>query len=131
VDEGHWSQLFNKKEYRTGETLNIRVPENWREGVKFDDSKPRYDLIPPDALDALARLYLIGAQKYEDRNWEKGMRWGRVFAALMRHAWTWWRGREYDAETKCHHLISVAWCALTLYCYTSRKIGQDDRNKLA
>ena len=62
-------------------------------------SKPqRYDLIPPEALDALATVYGIGCQKYSDRNWERGYAYGLSFAAMMRHAGAWWRGEEIDKE---------------------------------
>lgn len=97
------------------------------EGVKFDDEKPRYDLIPPEALNSLAALYGVGMKKYGARNWEKGMRWGRVFAAMMRHAWAFWRGEDYDQETGIHHMICVAWNAMALFTYSRRGIGEDDR----
>uniref|UniRef100_UPI001E4FF338 dATP/dGTP diphosphohydrolase domain-containing protein n=1 Tax=Acetomicrobium sp. S15 = DSM 107314 TaxID=2529858 RepID=UPI001E4FF338 len=38
----------------------------------------RYDLIPSDALRELAKVYTVGAEKYGERNWEKGMSWGRA-----------------------------------------------------
>lgn len=94
---------------------------------KDDTGKLRYDLIPPDALRELARVYTIGANKYEARNWEKGMSWGRVFGALMRHAWAFWRGERFDPVDSQHHLSSVAWCALALLSYDLRGIGEDDR----
>lgn len=94
---------------------------------KYDEGKARYDLIPPAAIEDLARLYASGAAKYGDRNWEKGTSWGRYFAALMRHGWAWWRGEECDPEDGQHHLISVAWCAIALYEYQRRGVGQDDR----
>lgn len=97
------------------------------EGTKFDVGKPRYDLIPSEPLEALANLYGIGAKKYAERNWEKGMTWGRVFRALCSHTWKWWRGETYDKEDGQHHLIAVAWCAFALYTYEMRKIGTDDR----
>jgi len=98
-------------------------------GVKHDEGKARFDLIPPEPLWELARLYTKGAEKYGDRNWEKGMRWGKVFAAMMRHAWKWWQGEEYDPEDGQHHLVSVAWCAFALYTYYVRGVGEDDRVK--
>lgn len=96
-------------------------------GRKYDSDKTRYELIPPEALEALARLYTDGAFKYEPRNWEKGMSWSRVFGALMRHAWAWFRGEDYDTETKAHHMIAVAWNAFTLYIYQIRNVGESDR----
>lgn len=96
-------------------------------GVKFDDGKLRWDLLPPEAMDEVVRVYTIGAKKYADRNWEKGLTWGRVFSAMMRHAWAWWRGETHDPKDGQHHLSSVVWCALALMTYEIRKVGADDR----
>lgn len=101
-----------------------------KEGGRKDDlDKLRYDLIPPYALEELARVYTIGAKKYGDRNWEKGMRWGRIFRALLSHAWKWFRGEKHDQEDGQHHLSSVAWCAFSLMEYERRGLGEDDRPK--
>jgi hypothetical protein len=99
------------------------------EGVKFDDDKPRYDLIPPEALEGLAKVLTFGAKKYAPRNWEKGMTWGRVFAALMRHLWAWWRGEDKDAETGLSHLDHAACCIAFLQTYEVRHSGTDDRGQ--
>jgi hypothetical protein len=101
-------------------------------GLRFDTNKPRYDLIPPEFMHALAEHFLHGTKKYSDRNWEKGMSWGTCFRAMMSHAWKWFGGETYDVdpkmhEYKAHHLIAVAWNALALYTYEVRKIGLDDR----
>lgn len=96
-------------------------------GRKDDSGKARYDLIPARPLQELAELYAIGAKKYDDRNWEQGLSWGRVFSALMRHAWAWWRGETHDPEDGQHHLASVAWCAFALLEYDLRGTGDDDR----
>lgn len=97
------------------------------EGVKFDAGKARFDLMPPEALEAVANVFSLGAVKYSARNWERGMSWGRVFAAMMRHAWAWWRGEENDPQDGQHHLDSVIWCAMVLRTYVARRVGIDDR----
>lgn len=99
------------------------------EAVKDDDDKPRYDLLPPNALSELVAVYTMGAKKYAPRNWEKGLRWGRVFAALMRHAWAWWSGESRDHESGLNHMAHVAWCALALaeYNMSPKNVGEDDR----
>jgi hypothetical protein len=99
----------------------------FKEGMKFDSEKERFDLIPPIPLMELANLYSRGAVKYGDRNWEEGIKWGRIFAAMMRHAWKWWAGEERDQEDGQHHLASVAWCALTLLEYNRTHPECDDR----
>lgn len=86
-------------------------------GRKDDTGKLRFDLFPVKALEAVASVYTMGAAKYADRNWETGIKYGRVFAALMRHAWKWWRGETYDEVDGQHHLSSVVWCGLALLHY--------------
>ena len=34
------------------------------EGIKFDQNKTRYDLLAPDALEAIAQVFTYGAVKY-------------------------------------------------------------------
>lgn len=99
-------------------------------GRKDDADKPRHDLIPPELNDAVARVLTFGAGKYGDRNWEAGMRWGRPFAALMRHMWAWWRGEKADVETGMSHLWHAACCLTFLIAYEARQIGEDDRHKV-
>lgn len=96
-------------------------------GVKHDSGKARFDLLPPGPLFEVAKVYTMGAAKYADRNWELGLSWGRVFAAMMRHAWNWWRGEKHDPEDGQHHLASVVWCALALMEYERTHPELDDR----
>lgn len=97
------------------------------EAQKFDIGKERYDLIPAEPLSELAKVYTFGAKKYGDRNWEKGLTWGRVFAAIMRHLWKFWRGEKFDEESGLHHLAHAAWGCLALLEYTKTKDYLDDR----
>lgn len=99
------------------------------EGLRYNDGKPRFDLLPPEAMTALAAHYALGAKKYADRNWEKGMAWGKCFASMQRHAWAWAEGEDHDPETGSPHMIAVAWNAIALFIYALRGIGTDDRTK--
>ena len=94
---------------------------------RFDANKPRYELLPPDALEELVWVYTKGALKYEDHNWTKGMSWSRCFGSLMRHSWAFWKGETTDPETGCAHMAMAAWNCLTLCAYSLRKVGTDDR----
>lgn len=97
------------------------------EGRKDDADKVRMELLPPEFLTATATVLTFGAKKYNDRNWENGMKWSRVFGALMRHMWDWWRGTKYDAETGYSHLWHAACCLAFLIAYEQRETGEDDR----
>ena len=112
----------------------------------------RYDLLPWDAIALLAEHYGRGTFKYDDRNWEKGYKWGLSFAALQRHLTAHWNGDVYDLdpylygvdesgqplysedeiaafpdEDKVLHATAVAWHALCLLTFFIRGIGEDDR----
>ena len=97
------------------------------EGRKDDTGKVRMELLPPELLEATAVVLTFGAKKYEDRNWEKGMKWSRVFGALMRHLWSWWKGEKCDVETGYSHLWHASCCIAFLIAYEQRQTGEDDR----
>lgn len=103
-----------------------RDPET---GAMKGGKMARYDLIPPEALHALAEVYGRGAQKYAERNWEAGYPWGWSFAACMRHLWAFWRGEDIDPESGQLHLAHAAWHCFTMLTFLIRKAGTDDRHK--
>ncbi len=116
---------------KSGTPFDLMCPGQQKEepAKNFDAGKLRYDLIPPDALRELARVYTVGAQKYGERNWEKGMSWSRAFGSKMRHSWDWFMGVEADPEDGLHPLAHGAFRDLQLLSYSLRKIGIDDRPK--
>lgn len=97
------------------------------EGKKFDSEKLPLHLLPFDALEEIARILQFGAAKYSERNWEAGMDWHRLFAALMRHMWDWWQCRGTDPETGRSHLAHAGCCILFLIAYELRGVGKDTR----
>lgn len=91
-------------------------------------SKPeRFDLIPVDPLEEEARVYGFGATKYTDDNWRKGYKWSLSFAAMLRHAYAFWRGETYDKESGLHHLAHVKWHCNTLMWFTKHYPQGDNR----
>lgn len=82
-------------------------------GVK-GQKEARYDLIPGEALEMLARNYGRGAKKYDERNWERGYDWSLSFAALNRHLWQFWNGEDMDEEIGLHHMSCVLFHAMAL-----------------
>lgn len=113
-----------------GQPLETETTPN--PGRKDDQGKCRLDLIPPAALVALGEVYTHGAQKYDDNNWMKGLHFSRVIGALERHLARFKMGEDTDQESRCLHMASVAWCAMTLMHFTlySGQYSQfDDRMK--
>lgn len=96
------------------------------EGKKYDGDKLRYDLISPGAIEDMAKVLTHGSKKYGDRNWEKGMKWGRVYAAIFRHLFAWVMGEKLDPDSGLTHL-SHAFCnVMFLMEFERRNIGEDD-----
>ncbi len=105
--------------------------------MKKDEGKVRMELIPPEFMFALAAVLTKGAEKYEDRLWEQGMSWSRVFGSFMRHMWAWFGGKlptshnwllgDLDPEWEFSHLWHAACCLVFLVAYDYRRIGEDDR----
>jgi hypothetical protein len=99
-------------------------------GVKKDAGKLRWSLLPWDAVEEVVKVLMFGAEKYADRNWEKGMDYGRLFDASLRHKVDWWqKGATVAEDSKIHHLAHDACDILFLLAYELRKQGNDDRPK--
>lgn len=78
------------------------------------DDKNRWELIPLDCLDDIARVYTEGAKKYDDNTWkqlENG--YERYKGALLRHLCA-AETETFDEDTGCRHLAQVAWNAIAL-----------------
>lgn len=97
------------------------------EGKKFDTDKLRVELLPIEPLEKIAEILTFGAKKYGERNWEKGMKWSRLFGAGTRHFWAWFKGEDYDKESGLLHLAHLGCCVLFLLEYFIKKTGTDDR----
>ena len=78
-----------------GENLAIREPA---------DGKGRFDLVTPFGLMRLAKWYELGAKKYADRNWEKGMPFSRYLDSAMRHITKFTMGMNDE-----DHLAAAVW----------------------
>lgn len=109
--------------------------------IKHDTGKPMMELISPEMMFQLSSLltWACSAKEegYEPRNWEKGMSYGRVFGACMRHLWAWWGGHlptsqsylfgDVDSESGFSHLTHALACIMFLVTYEQREVGTDDR----
>ena len=121
---------FVRSEEEIAEEVQLRnaKQEGLDMGIKFDKNKLRYELLPWGATtDEIVRVYTVGARKYNDRNWERGMQYSRFLGATFRHIAAWVSGETVDSETKCHHLASAIFSLIALLHYELHGIGDDDR----
>lgn len=100
-------------------------------GIKYDQDKPRTDLLSPIAMLALSRLLAIGAKKYAARNWEKGMAWSRPVGAILRHTFKYMMGERLDPETGESHMTAVMCEAMFLVEYETTHPELNDLPKTA
>lgn len=77
-----------------------------------------YDLIPYQELsEAYARVAEYGAIKYAPWNWSKGLARVQLLGSLLRHAFAYMRGEEFDSGPKgsgLRHTDHILWNAVAL-----------------
>lgn len=87
----------------------------------------RYELIPWEAMDEVARVYAFGATKYDDDNWRKGYSWRLSIGALIRHVKDFVIGRDKDEESGLHPLAHAVFHCLALITWATEHPEKDDR----
>lgn len=100
------------------------------EGTKYDGAKIRMDLLPFEALEAVAEVLTHGARKYSDNGWQtiEGKE-RRYLAALLRHLAARERGEAYDPESGLSHAAHAATNALFILWFEIQKGKNNGQQK--
>ena len=98
-------------------------------GTKFDQDKPRVDLLDPLALEGIAKVLTFGAKKYSAHNWRGGISYSRLIGALLRHAFAIIRGEDIDPESGLPHVDHLGCCWMFLSNMMKTRADLDDRWK--
>jgi len=122
----------------SNKTLSDRPTQNDYEvalkssqGVKADTGKPPMELLSPIALIGISEVLAFGAKKYAANNWRKGLAWGRVIGAIMRHLMAIMKGEDKDPETGLLHVDHLACEVMFLQEFFRTRPDLDDRFKVA
>jgi len=84
-------------------------------GVKYDNDKPRWGLLPYKQVEQIVDVLTFGSKKYSDDNWKKVPNAEeRYFDAMLRHITEYRYGDKSDTETTKSHLAHAMCCALFL-----------------
>jgi len=110
----------------TEKDIKDMIPEG---GLKYDNDKPRMDLLDFDALEGLAKVLTFGAKKYDEHNWRNGISYSRLTAAMLRHLAALQRGEDIDAESGLPHIDHLGCCWMFLSNMTKTRPDLDDRYK--
>ena len=95
-------------------------------GVKYDEDKLDYTLLPKSGLDEVVRVLMYGAKKYpEPDNWKRvpDAR-NRYNRAIMRHMFSEIDGETIDKESNLYHLAHAACSALFALHYAVLEQGK-------
>src|ERR1035437_3977488 len=95
-------------------------------GLKFDEDKNRWDLLPIDCVEDVVKILTFGAKKYSANNWqqvEDGE--NRYYAALMRHLSVSRQGEKIDPESGLSHLSHVMCNVVFLLWLEKHEISND------
>ncbi len=96
-------------------------------GMKHDQGKTMYSLVPPDALNEIARVLTFGAEKYGPNNWKTiDDLQRRYYDALQRHLYAYQKGETLDSESGLHHLAHAGCC---LFFMLQDDIDQNKRGE--
>lgn len=91
--------------------------------LKYDQGKPRMDLLDPYAVEQLSHVLTFGAQKYAEHNWRNGLSKTRLIAAALRHIFAYLGGQDTDDETGLSHMAHAMCCCMFI-------IGLEHRTEL-
>lgn len=98
-------------------------------GTKFDQEKPRMDLLPTLPMVEIAKVLTFGAKKYAAHNWRGGIEMSRLIASSYRHLSSFNDGEDTDPESGLPHLAHLGCCVLFMLEQYLRGTGVDDRYK--
>jgi hypothetical protein len=91
-------------------------------GVKYDNDKPRFDLLPWREVEDVAKVLTFGAEKYEPDNWKRvDNSKSRYIAAAFRHLSARAQGELFDQETGLPHVAHAICCLLFLGWHDKQK----------
>ena len=90
-------------------------------GLKYDAGKNRLDLIPPEMIEGIGRIFTMGAEKYAPWNWrDEPLDPWRLEAAMLRHICARRKGEVSDPESGLDHYLHAAWNCLVLAYYEEK-----------
>lgn len=99
-------------------------------GIKYDEGKPRMDLLDRYALEQMGHVLGFGADKYHDENWRDQIPFRKLIASSMRHLMAFSGGEDLDPESGLPHAAHLACCAMFLIWLQKYRPSMDDRYRM-
>lgn len=83
-------------------------PQQNTGAIKYDQDKPRIDLVEAEYILGTAAVMTMGAAKYGAHNWKQNLEIERIYSAAMRHLLAFWKGEVIDPESGLSHLYHAS-----------------------
>jgi hypothetical protein len=96
-------------------------------GLRYNTGKLKWSLVSWKALAPMVRVLMFGAEKYDDHNWKKGLKYTEITESLQRHLNAFIEGEENDPESKLSHVGHILCNAMFLSYMSMYKKDMDDR----
>ena len=110
--------------------LNNNMNPLTDKGLRFNDSKPKWSLVPQTALIPMVRVLEFGATKYAPYNWMKGLSVTEICESLKRHLDAFMEGENTDKESLLSHIGHIQCNALFLSWMMENRPDLDDRTNI-
>lgn len=109
------------------------VDSEQEEGLKFDEGKLLFSLVPPEVIKLLTHVLTFGAKKYKPDNWKNVEPFQERYQnAMMRHENARLQGEIFDPETgiltighELTNLVFLAWKQIEEHGYTKDEKEND------
>lgn len=85
------------------------------------ENKGRFDLLPVEAIQALAKRFEYGAKLHGANNWRKGIPNSSLFDSALRHLF-----QALNGEIDEDHLASCLWNVSVLIYNREKNLGKED-----
>tara|TARA_R110000851_G_scaffold153833_2_gene295855 strand:- start:610 stop:945 length:336 start_codon:yes stop_codon:yes gene_type:complete len=96
-------------------------------GNRYNVGKAKFSLIPPLGLKEIANVATMGAEKYDDWNWLKGLPVTTYLDSMQRHIHAFSIGQTNDEESGYPHMAHAAWNAMAIIDTMAVHPKLDDR----
>lgn len=108
-----YDKVTMQEDFHTRIAEKIKSAEKEILGRKFDQDKPRMELLPPLATLEVAKVLTFGAQKYEPNNWKYVPdAANRYTAGALRHIFATMAQEQLDPESGLDHLAHAICCLM-------------------
>lgn len=98
-------------------------------GLRYNEGKLRWSLVPFSSLSSMVRVLMFGANKYADFNWQKGLPTREICESLLRHTYAFMEGEDNDPESGIEHYGHMMCNAMFLAWMMENKKEMDNRHE--